>query len=373
MQATFAYRPTECVFPHSAPAASGGAEGAITVRATMPGAANSPCITYVGRNTTMRYYTSRICITGPIVSGGDGELTVFHTCTTSGANIPAAISVFALRTQPAGGPDRPIDRIIAAAAGRAGWTELDLGPYADSASLTNRGMHATLADGKPCVVWLHSKEIDVAATFAEFSADTAEIYKLRPSRSQVPCNGPIVEGYAGENSAASTDDIYECEYLPVDSNETVQTYEIPINSKFVSQAKISASAEIISMLTMITVVFVFSFFAAPMLYPTLRSLVFKDANNDAVGKTELNTQTYHIFSRLLMPHIFNKDATKLLNITVLGTWITIVWMIGSLVLLIYGGATNDLSVILGGIYALIIITVSVISNTFFSVLHANKP
>jgi hypothetical protein len=373
----------------------------------MPGGANSPCITNIAKSNSAappaRYYTSRICITAPIVSKGDGELTVFHTCSTIGTNIPDAISVFALRTsshyddaQP-----QPIDKIISAAEARVGMVSLDLAEYTTYRPLS---ANAVLSNGNNCTVWLHNREIMVNCDFTTFGGDSSTIYTSAPLFVR---NSSLIEGLSSDDTTAvnglitraidtavlndiyaddrfikaalATHDsskIYSCEYLPIDDDDDkVTTYEIPINSKLISQSQIGASAEIISTMTLVVVLFIFTFMIAPIIYPLLRSAVYGSNNivNDKVSKEMLNGDIIHMFSRLVMPHIYDKgNANNLLNITNMGTKITIVVMVLSFILLILGGASNNLSVILGGLYLLVIIMVAVLSNTFFSVLQINK-
>ena len=365
MQATFSYRSVECGFAHT----SLDSFGKMVVYANMPGAANAPCITIVDKKTKKpaRYYTSKLCITGPIASKGDGELTVFHTCSTNGANIIPVISVFALRTNTQTlKVQHPIDNIIVAAENRLGLVDLNLAEYANFEIRKAQYSKAVLADETECIVLLHNQEIIVDHDFSTFSVDENMIYASLPLFK--PTNKEsIIEGLTGD------DKIYECEYLPINTGETVQTYEIPISSKAVLRGQTGMSAQIISTLTLITVLFVFTFMSAPIIYPFLRSMFYrKNILDDRISKSTLDTSVMHVLSRLLMPKILDSSGNYLLNITNLGSIITIVWISLSLILLVIGGATNDLALILGGLYLFIIISVAVISNTFFSVLQKNK-
>lgn len=135
-------------------------------------------------------------------------------------------------------------------------------------------------------------------------------------------------------------DVFECEFLPVDS-ETVDVYQIPIESDAITSSKMQEFSQTMIHYSFMFVVFLFVLFASPLMYNGLMENVFKGESLGWFAKKswfffmpEMNNKPYNyfdLFVLIAMLLIFiislsigytkNNDGAKSFGIIILLTYI----------------------------------------------------
>ena len=279
------------------------ATDAPALSAVYAGTGNQPNAIYVGACTPLMFSARAMHLRGRVhdVDGlrHDGEIVVEHAAT--GNSNTQLFSCFPVRrgAPSAGARGDPVAQLLRAAAPGAaheGGAPPEIG-LNDCLPRDPKLIVYESRDrrGMPCRVLVFLDEILTGADISGFSASVGDLFEAVPRAAPEMASGRCartapptrlevadggVEGFTVDDatgvlkSGGYTDDIFTCEYLPVDT-ETAQVFQIPIDTQMVSS---TANQEMTSMALYFLLSIAFAgvvFFVAPALYASSLTAFFK--------------------------------------------------------------------------------------------------